>query len=498
MATCPSCGRYVGPTDAGTCSHCGARLTARITLRALKIGALGLAVLGLILLWWFAAHSPVPRLKIGQAQATMNFAYVRVQGQVTRAPSHDPDSGTLSFWIADDTGEILVSSYRATTPALLDAGRMPFVGDRVTVEGTLRIRQDSASLTLNSADAVRVERGQPIPMDIGQIDAISVLRTVKIRGQVRAVRTPYKGLTLVTLRDVTGEIDVAVPDTDSTLDVQPGQSAEATGAVTLYKDTPQVTLARADALSLWLSADSIPVAAPAHVADLTAERAGQWAAVRGQVVKVSPFSAGVRLTLDDGTGRANVVLWQDVYAVLSPTFQLTEGAQASVQGQVSVFRGAIEIVPEIPADVVLIAAAPVPATPIPTSTVAPTPTTLLPAATLAPTPTVPPPTVTPRPTPKPTQAIAFVPMGQLTPADKGKLVSVRGKIVAVIPFSKGMKYRLDDGTGKVILLLWQEVLDKVQNRDKLVNGAQVSVTGNVDVYGGDIEVIPRSGADVHP
>jgi len=69
MATCPSCGRYVGPTDAGTCSYCGARLTGRMTLRALKIGALGLAVLGLILLWWFATRSPVPMLKIGQAQA---------------------------------------------------------------------------------------------------------------------------------------------------------------------------------------------------------------------------------------------------------------------------------------------------------------------------------------------------------------------------------------------------------------------------------------------
>ena len=194
MATCPSCGRYVGPTDAGTCSYCGARLTGRMTLRALKIGALGLAVLGLILLWWFATHSPVPTLKIGQAQATMNFAYVRVEGQVTRAPSYDPDSGYLSFWIADDTGEMLVSSYRATTQVLVDAGRMPFIGDRVTVEGTLRIRQDSTSLTLNSADAVRVQRAQPVPMDIGQIDATLALRVVKIRGQVRAVRTPYKGL----------------------------------------------------------------------------------------------------------------------------------------------------------------------------------------------------------------------------------------------------------------------------------------------------------------
>ena len=90
-----------------------------------------------------------------------------------------------------------------------------------------------------------------------------------------------------------------------------------------------------------------------------------------------------------------------------------------------------------------------------------------------------------------------MPLGQITPADKGKLVAVRAKITAVIHFSKGMKYRLDDGTGKVILLLWQEVLDQVPDHAKLVKGAQVSAAGIVDVYEGDIEVIPKWGSDVH-
>jgi DNA/RNA endonuclease YhcR with UshA esterase domain len=482
MATCSSCGHYVGPTDADTCPHCGARLAGRMTIRALQIGALALAALGLGLLWWFATHSPVPTLKIGQAQSTMNFAYARVQGQVTRAPSYDPESGYLGFWIADETGEMLVSSYRATTQALMDAGRAPFIGDRVTVEGTLRIRQDSTSLTLNSADALRVQRPQPVAMDIGKIDATSALRVVTIRGQVRAVRSPYKGLTLVTLRDVTGEMDVAAPEAQ----VSPGQSAEATGSVTLYRDTPQVTLARADALRVL--AEPTLITSPARIGQL-AERAGQWASVHGSVVKVDPFSAGVKFTLDDGTGRADVVLWRDLYDVISPTLELAEGAQVSVQGEVSLYRGAVEVVPELPADVTLVAAAPAP-------TVAPTPAAPQPtaiAATAFPTPQ---PTVTPRPTPKPTLAVAVVTLGQLTPADKGKLCSARGKITAVIPFSRGMKYRLDDGTGKVILLLWQEVLDKAPDLARLTKGAQVSVTGTVDFFDGDIEIVPRWWTDV--
>jgi DNA/RNA endonuclease YhcR with UshA esterase domain len=230
------------------------------------------------------------------------------------------------------------------------------------------------------------------------------------------------------------------------------------------------------------------ITSPARIGQL-AERAGQWASVHGSVVKVNPFSAGVKFTLDDGTGRAEVVLWRDLYNVISPSLQLTEGAQVSVQGEVSLYRGEIELVPELPADVTLVAAAPAP-TVAPTPA-APQPTTI--AATAFPTPQ---PTVTPRPTPNPTRAVAVVTLGQLTPADKGKLCSTRGKITAVIPFSRGMKYRLDDGTGKVILLLWQEVLDKAPDLAQLTKGMQVSVTGVVDVFGGDIEIVPRWGADV--
>jgi len=333
MATCPSCGRVSNPAE--TCPHCGAHWQGRLSLRAFQILSLALAVLGLGGLWWFAVRSPTPTLKIGQAQAAMNLAYVRIAGQITRAPSLDPAGDYVSFWVADDTGELLVSAYRAVTQALLQSDRVPFAGDRVTLEGTLRVRPDSAALTLNAADALRIERPQPAALDIGRIDAQAALRAVTVRGQVRAVRSPYAGLTLVTLRDVTGAIDIAVPQA---IQAQPGQSAEASGTVTLYKDTPQIALRRADALRVL--PDAIPIAAPAHIAQL-ADRTGQWAAVRGSIVKAAPFSAGLRFTLDDGTGRADVVLWQDVYTALSPTLQLNQGAEVAVQGEVSLYRGAI-------------------------------------------------------------------------------------------------------------------------------------------------------------
>ena len=147
MGDCPSCGRYVGPHDA--CPYCGAALSGRTPIRRLKVAALILALGGLLLLWLLATQTDVPTVEIGQANAMMNLAYVRVQGLVTRPPSYDPETDYFSFWLTDDSGELFVAAYRDETQALIHHGRMPALGDRVSVEGTLRVREDFISLTVN-------------------------------------------------------------------------------------------------------------------------------------------------------------------------------------------------------------------------------------------------------------------------------------------------------------------------------------------------------------
>jgi DNA/RNA endonuclease YhcR with UshA esterase domain len=63
-------------------------------------------------------------------------------------------------------------------------------------------------------------------------------------------------------------------------------------------------------------------------------------------------------------------------------------------------------------------------------------------------------------------------------------------------FSAGVKYRLDDGTGGIILLIWQNVMEEVAVRYDLFPGSQVQVTGEIDEYEGDLEIVPQAGADV--
>jgi DNA/RNA endonuclease YhcR with UshA esterase domain len=154
-----------------------------------------------------------------------------------------------------------------------------------------------------------------------------------------------------------------------------------------------------------------------------------------------------------------VALWipQDLYVQLPNVAQLVVGSAVRVAGKVAEYKGEIEVVPQAVDDV-----------------------TMLVVATL--------PEVTAH-------------MGDLTAADKGRLVTVEGEIVEVIPFagstsSQGIKYLLDDGSGRITLLLWQNVYDVVPGKERLAVGASVRATGKVDEYRGELQIVPAVGGDV--
>ena len=553
MSLCPSCGQDVGQHDAGpseACPHCGAQesdgresgaqMTQRLPIRALKIVAVVIAIVGLAGLWLVATRSEVPLVPIGQVGATMNMAYVRVAGRCTSTPTYDPEGGYLSFWVEDETGEILVSAYRGETEQIMDQGRMPALGDLIEVAGTLRIRdEDFASLTINVPEALGVTRQEAVYRDIGAIAPEDQFLRVRVQGQVRDVYSPYTGLTLITLRDATGAILVAVSDglvalSGVPLDVRVGQSVAVTACVTLYRGTPQ--LVPASVREIVPLDRPVAVAAERATGGLTDGDVGQLVAVRGKVGEVREFAAGVRATVDDGSGAITLLLWQDIYDQLPPSPALAGGAEVHVQGAVRQYKGELELVPEAAVDVRVLAPAPPseapttlpqptpPASPspsltpaevaaasvVPAATSTPTAmptltTTSTPAATptLAPT-TMPaaspsaesPPTATPSAEHSPTAPAPVSALGAVTAARTGEQVTVEGVVVGAASFSRGFKLTLDDGTGRIVLVMWHEVYDDCWDAALFNLGAQLRVTGEVAVYEGELQLQPDWGADV--
>ena len=456
MTACPSCGRDPGSHD--TCPYCGADLKRRILIRNFGLGSIIVAIAGLIVLWLFATHAPIAYVKISEVQSTFNYAYVQIDGMITRGPSYNPDSQSLTVWVRDDTGELMVSAFRTTAQELIDADKVPAPGDTVSIQGTLRVRDALSSLTIDSAEAVTLVRAtaNAPARDVGSIGIDDTFGGVSVRGVVRAIGSPFEGLRLITLRDATGAIDVAVSsDTETLLGATPaitvGQSVQVAGVVTLHDTTPQLTLNRGADLSIL--SDMLSVAAPATIESLSEASAGHWVSVQGTLEKITPFSAGSKLTLSEGGKRVTVLLWQDLWEALNQSQSLADelqpGAQISVQGEVSSYRGQLEIAPEVPQDVVLIAAAPTP-------------------------------------------QVAAKSIGAITIQDVKSIVMTSGTIEQVDEFSQGVRYTLSDPSGAIILLIWGDVIDQARQHALLQAGSIVSVTGKIDEFNGQLEIVPES------
>lgn len=488
-ATCPSCGRFVGPIE--KCPYCGASIQKRIPIGYLRIACLILAVLGVVILVYAASGTATPVTKIGNIGATMNYAYVRLAGTVTRGPVYDADAQSLRFYVSDDTGEIQVGAFRDVTQELIAAQKIPAVGDKITMEGTLRVRDDFTSFNLATANKVELSAPNATAIKIGAIGYDDEMHLVIVRGDVREIRQPFQGLTLITLGDASGEVDVAVSgDVEKLHGALPalalGDSIAVQGIVTYFRDSPQIILRHPrDVQKMDVDTSA---AAPIRIGELDTARVNQRVNLAGQVTRVSKFSQGVRAVIADDSGEITVVLWQDVYDQIPNANELQKGAQVQVMGKVTQYRGEFEIVPNRAGDVKISAAvAHQNATASPNATTAAQ--NSAPASPNAPTPI-------PRPTREPTAAPTQRTIASLTPADKDASVVLHGTITRANNFSQGMRYTLDDGTGKIILLIWADVLEKISKRDDLKQGAQVRVTGRIDVFNDALEIIPANANDI--
>lgn len=279
----------------------------------------------------------------------MNYAYVRVAGAVVGHPVRTDDS--LSFVVADASGRIRVSAYRRTVEDLQRWDGVPVAGDHVTIEGTLRIREEDASVLLGAASALRRERPEPLAVDLAALDALGDGERAAAIGQIRRVRRVAERLAILTLRHESAVAEIPLPREvlSDVSALRPGDWLSVTGGVARYRDAVQLLPAAPGDLSpvAPLSPEIRPIDA------LDENLLDEWVTVRGAVSDFKPFTGGMRLELRDADGRAvDIVAFDSIWQLLSFSETLGLNDDLQVSGALTEFRGRLEILPELPVDVV--------------------------------------------------------------------------------------------------------------------------------------------------
>lgn len=277
----------------------------------------------------------------------MNFAQVRMQGFVDDYPDVDTVDGYIGFSVRDAAGSLRINVYRDAARALILTQRIPMPGDRIEVEGALRIRDQLASLTVSDPTALVLQRAAGARL---QPDA-QIGQVVLFQGQLRRIRETTS-LRILTLRDGGTQLDVLQPRALATVfgELQPLQVGDwfrVTGALGEFQGRRQ--------LRTRTSADLQPAAVgqPFEVRpvfSLDVGLLGQWVAVRGNVRNLRASRSAARFDLVDDENRAVTIGLFDTWASLPFSQTLRDGDEMDVQGVLMENRGQLEIRPELTMD----------------------------------------------------------------------------------------------------------------------------------------------------
>jgi len=398
-------------------------------------------------------------LSIADVNPGLLYQPVTVQGVIRE--ERIPYEGLHILTLRDATGEIDVTLPTSTT---LWGGDLPAlrVGQSVQVTGAVDQYKGTPQISAGrGSDVVILDEAIALApaRTLGSLSAADAESMAAVEGTIIQVNPFSAGVKFI-LDDGTGEVTLLLwqnvyDSLANRSELAEGAVVRAQGEVAEYKGELEIVPDLASDVMVLAPAERTatrPLAAERQLGEISVDDVGQAVSVEGVLKSLRGFSAGMKGVLDDGTGQVILLLWQDVYDGLDDPESLAPGAVLRVEGEVAEYKGEMEVVPQAPADVVVVGQVELPS--------------------------------------------EEVPIGQLSVADVGQRVQVAGQILEVTLFSAGAKYTLDDGTGAIILLLWQDLYEQDERFATLAEGASVSVRGEVAEYQGDLEIIPQVPADV--
>jgi len=88
-------------------------------------------------------------------------------------------------------------------------------------------------------------------------------------------------------------------------------------------------------------------------------------------------------------------------------------------------------------------------------------------------------------------------IGTITSADLTTRVTIEGVVSRAEAFSQGQRVYVNDGTGELLVLLWQNIFERVKDGARLLTpGTRVRVDGVVQEYKGTLELVPQVPSSV--
>lgn len=293
------------------------------------------------------------RVALDLAREPVTLPAVEVVGQVIALRD---DQITLQ-----DASGVIDALYPETTRQL--TGDLPPLqpDDIVRVMGVIMRFHDRPYLMLNAARHLT-----PLPPDtaleIGRVpDVIPPMSDVqvgaltKISGTVTALHS-YAGGFQFTLTDGTGTVRLHLPERlykqiTTVHGLRLGARAQATGFIEIQQGELELTPLEASAVNLLSPAPDPITFTPLSEINLT--HIGQFLTVQGHVIETIELPNARRLTIADNTSLISVLIWNNVLAYAVDAPRLRESQELIITGQISHYRGLLEIIPSTGFDITL-------------------------------------------------------------------------------------------------------------------------------------------------
>ncbi|MGD2165027.1 MAG: OB-fold nucleic acid binding domain-containing protein [Anaerolineae bacterium] len=223
--------------------------------------------------------------------------------------------------------------------------------------------------------------------------------------------------------------------------------------------TPLSTEEPADTLEPTVTAEATAPPQPelTSIGSVTDDRIGEHVTVEGTVIEADSFSEGFKFTLDDGEGQIVLLMWHEVYDGCQDRSHINLGAVVRAHGEITQYEGQLQIEPDV-GDALKATQAAVP------------------------------------------QALRRQ-IASISGADEGQRVMIEGEVVRTEGLPHAVNVFLGDGepTGQseVMIFIWRNVLDRIADNTGLgTPGSRVRVIGRVQIYRGNLEIVPALPHDV--